>query len=82
MVSWNREQEKELAKEKIREEIRRAYLGISSEDLIMLSEFIYFYRFKVPIDTALKNLPTDTVLTSGVGDTPTLIVTNLFNLIQ
>lgn len=25
MVSWNREQEKELAKEKIREEIRREF---------------------------------------------------------
>lgn len=66
MVSWNREQEKELTKEKIREEIRRAYLGISSEDLIMLSEFICFH--KIPIDTALKNLPTDTVLTSVLSD--------------
>lgn len=66
MVSWNREQEKELAKEKIREEIRRAYLGISLEDLIMLSEFTYFH--KIPIDTALKNLPTDTVLTSVLSD--------------
>lgn len=63
---WNREQEKELAKEKIREEIRRAYLGISSEDLIMLSEFIYFH--KIPIDIALKNLPTDIVLTSVLSD--------------
>ena len=66
MVSWNREQEKELAKEKIREEIRRAYLGISLEDLIMLSEFTYFH--KIPIDTALKNLSTDIVLTSVLSD--------------
>lgn len=34
----------------------------------MLSEFIYFYRFKIPIDTALKNLPTDIVLTSVLSD--------------
>ena len=32
----------------------------------MLSEFIYFH--KIPIDTALKNLPTDTTLTSILSD--------------
>lgn len=66
MVLWNREQEKELAKEKIREEIRKTFPNISMEDLIMLSEFIYFH--KIPIDTALKNLPTDTTLTSILSD--------------
>ena len=32
----------------------------------MLSEFIHFY--KIPIDTALKNLPTDTSLASILSD--------------
>lgn len=68
MVSWDREQEKELAKEKIREKIRKRFENISMTDLIMLSEFIYFYRLKIPINTALKNLSTDTILTSILSD--------------
>lgn len=68
MGSWNREQEKELIKEEIREKIRKTFENISVKDLIMISEFIYFYRFKIPIDTALKNLSTDTILTSILGD--------------
>lgn len=68
MVSWESEQEKELIKEEIREKIRNRFENISTKDLIMLSEFIYFYRFKIPIDTALKNLSTDTILTSILGD--------------
>lgn len=66
MVPWDREQKKELIKEEIREKIRKTYPNISSEDLIMLSEFIHFY--KIPIDTALKNLPTDTSLASILSD--------------
>lgn len=66
MVPWESEQEKELAKEEIRENIRKKHPNISLEDLIMLSEFIYFY--KIPIDTALKNLPTDTRLESILSD--------------
>lgn len=68
MVPWESEQEKELAKEEIRENIRKKHPNISSEDLIMVSEFIHFYRFKIPIDAALKNLSTDTVLTSILSD--------------
>lgn len=66
MVPWDKEQKKELIKEEIREKIRKTYPNISSEDLIMLSEFIHFY--KIPIDTALKNLPTDTSLASILSD--------------
>lgn len=66
MVSWDREQKKELAKEKIREEIRKIFPNVSMEDLIMLSEFTYFH--KIPIDTALKNVSTNTVLTSVLSD--------------
>lgn len=68
MVSWESEQEKELIKEEIRGKIGKRFENISTKDLIMLSEFLYFYRFKIPIDTALKNLPTDTVLTSVLSD--------------
>ena len=68
MVSWNSEQEKELIKEEIREKIRKRFENISTKDLIMLSEFIYFYRFKIPIDTALKNLSSDTILISILSD--------------
>lgn len=68
MVPWDREQEKELIKEEIREKIRKKFENISTKDLIMLSEFIYFYRLKIPIDTALKNLPTDTSLASILSD--------------
>lgn len=68
MVSWENEQEKELIKEEIREKIRKKFENISVTDLIMISEFIYFYRFKIPIDTALKNLSTDTVLASILSD--------------
>lgn len=68
MVPWEREQEKELAKEEVREKIRKKFENISVTDLIMISEFIYYYRFKIPIDTALKNLPTDTILTSILSD--------------
>lgn len=66
MVPWDKEQKKELIKEEIREKIRKTYPNISSEDLIMLSEFIHFY--KIHIDTALKNLPTDTSLASILSD--------------
>lgn len=68
MVPWEREQEKELIKEEVREKIRKKFENISVTDLIMISEFIYYYRFKIPIDTALKNLSTDTILTSILGD--------------
>lgn len=67
-MPWESEQEKELIKEEIREKIRKKFENISTTDLIMLSEFIYFYRFKIPIDTALKNLSTDTILTSILSD--------------
>lgn len=67
-MSWECDQEKELKKEEIREKIRKKFENISVKDLIMISEFIYYYRFKVPIDTALKNLSTDTILTSILGD--------------
>ncbi len=67
-MSWECEQERELEKEEIREKIRKKFENISVKDLIMISEFIYYYRFKIPIDTALKNLSTDTILTSILGD--------------
>lgn len=67
-MSWECEQERELEKEEIREKIRKKFENISVKDLIMISEFIYYYRFKIPIDTALENLSTDTVLTSILGD--------------
>lgn len=54
MVPWEREQEKELIKEEVREKIRKKFENISVTDLIMISEFIYYYRFKIPIDTALE----------------------------
>lgn len=66
MVPWDREQKNELIKEEIREKIRKTYPNISSEDLIMLSEFIHFY--KIPIDAALKNLSIDTNLSSILSD--------------
>mgnify|MGYP004646514983 FL=1 len=67
-MSWECEQERELEKEEIREKIRKKFENIFVKDLIMISEFIYYYRFKIPIDTALKNLSTDTILTSILGD--------------
>ena len=68
MAPWECEQERELEKEEIREKIRKKFENISVKDLIMISEFIYYYRFKIPIDTALKNLPTDIALTSILSD--------------
>lgn len=67
-MPWESEQEKELIKEEIREKIRKRFENISTKDLIMLSEFIYCYRLKIPIDTALKNLSTDTILISILSD--------------
>ena len=67
-MPWESEQEKELIKEEIREKIRKKFENISTTDLIMISEFIYFYRLKIPIDKALKNLSTDTILTSILSD--------------
>ena len=65
-VPRDKEQTKQFTKEQNTEKIRKTYPNISSEDLIMLSEFIHFY--KIPIDTALKNLPTDTSLASILSD--------------